>query len=146
VPVVLEAINVPDFLQIIVDSLRWVVLWLLLVVGLAVVYRFAPDRDAAKWRWVSWGSAIAALLWVLGSVLFALYVRNSGSYNETYGALGGVVILLMWFYLSGFVVILGAEINSEMEHQTRRDTTKGPQRPLGERGAYVADTVGESRG
>jgi membrane protein len=93
---------------------------------------------------VSWGSVIAATLWLLGSLAFAFYVRTFGTYGKTYGALGGVVVLLMWFYLSSFFVVLGAEINAEMERQTRRDTTEGSEAPLGRRGAYAADTVGPS--
>jgi membrane protein len=123
---------------------RWILLFGVAVLGLAVVYRFAPDRHAAQWRWVTPGSIVAATLWLLGSALFSLYARNWGSYGQTYGALGGVVILLMWFYLSGYVVILGAEINSEMERQTEKDTTTGPPQPRGTRGAYSADTVGPS--
>ena len=144
VPLVLRALGLPDVVQTILGVLRWVALWFLVVFALAVVYRFAPDRHHAKWRWVSWGSAAAATLWLVVSLLFSLYVRNFGSYGETYGALGGVVVLLMWFYLSAFVVILGAEINAELEHQTRRDSTAGRERPAGQRDAYVADTVGES--
>lgn len=143
-PLALKALGLPEILQTIVSLARWVVLWFLVVFALAVLYRFAPDRDEPKWRWVTWGSAIAATLWLLGSVLFAVYVRNFGSYGETYGALGGVVVLLLWFYLSAYVVVLGAEINAELEHQTRRDTTKGSPEPAGERGAYVADTLGHS--
>jgi membrane protein len=109
-----------------------------------MVYRYAPDRETPKWRWVMWGSVIAATLWILGSLVFALYVQNFGSYGETYGALGGVIVLLMWFYQLGFTIVLGAEINAEMEHQTSVDTTEGPPAPMGQRGAYVADTVGRS--
>lgn len=145
VPVALQALGLGGPLEALLSALRWVLLWLLVVFGLAAVYRYAPDRNHPRWRWVSWGSATAATLWIIGSVLFSLYVRNFGSYNETYGALGGVVILLMWFYLSGFIVVLGAEINSELEHQTTRDTTEGRREPMGERDAYVADTVGETR-
>ena len=87
---------------------------------------------------------IATALWVLGSVAFSLYVRNFGSYHETYGSLGAVIILLLWFWLSAYIVLLGAELNSEMEHQTAEDTTAGPPRPLGERGARMADTVGRT--
>jgi len=123
---------------------RWVILFGVAIVGLAIVYRFAPDRREAKWKWVTPGSLIAALLWLGGSLLFALYVRNWSSYGDTYGALGSVIVLLMWFYLSGYVVILGAEINSELERQTRRDTTEGPTKPMGRRGAYSADTLGPS--
>lgn len=144
-PIVFEAIGLGGALQAVLSLLRWVLLWLLVVLGLAVLYRYAPDRNEPKWRWVTWGSAIAATLWVVGSVLFALYVRNFGSYNETYGALGGVIILLMWFYLSGFVVVLGAEINAEMEHQTAEDTTVGEPEEMGRRDAHAADTLGETR-
>lgn len=124
---------------------RWALLWVFLVLALAVIYRYAPDRADARWRWVTWGSAIAATMWLIGSVLFSLYVRNFGSYGETYGALGGVVVLLLWFFMSGYVVVLGAEINAELEHQTARDSTTGPEQPMGERGAHVADTLGEAR-
>lgn len=142
VPLVLKALNVPEILQGMLSVARWILLWLMVVFALAAVYRFAPDRRVAEWRWVSWGSAIAATLWLIGSLLFSLYVQNFGSYGETYGALGGVVVMLLWFYLSAFVVMLGAEINSEIEHQTERDTTAGREQPPGERGAHVADTVG----
>jgi membrane protein len=123
---------------------RWILLFGVAVLGLAIVYRFAPDRRQAQWRWITPGSLIAATLWVIGSVLFGWYVRSSGSYGETYGALGGVVVLLMWFYLSGYIIVLGAEINAEMERQTERDTTTGAPKPRGARGAYSADTVGPS--
>lgn len=138
-PVLLKALGVGGGLETFLSLLRWVVLWFLVVFALAVVYRYAPNRAKAKWRWVTWGSAIAATLWLAGSLLFSLYVQNFGSYGETYGALGGVVVLLLWFYLSAFIVLLGAEINSEVEQQTERDTTRGRGRPLGERGAQVAD-------
>ena len=144
-PVALKALAVPEGLQAALSVVRWVLLWLLVVFALSAVYRYAPDRRAAKWRWVTWGSAIAATLWLGGSLLFSLYVRNFGSYGETYGALGGVVVMLLWFYLSAFAVVLGAEINSELEHQTARDTTKGRERQRGRRGAYVADTLGHGR-
>ena len=124
--------------------IRWVLLWLVAVLALSVVYRYAPDRENAQWRWVTWGSAVAATLWLLGSVLFELYVQNFNSYGMTYGALGGVVVLTMWFYLGGFAMVLGAEVNAEMELQTAVDTTDGPPEPMGKRGAYVADTLGKT--
>jgi membrane protein len=145
VPLVLEALPLGPATEVSILVLRWAVLWLIAVSGLAIVYRYAPDRKEAKWRWVTWGSAISATLWLIGSALFAVYVRNSGSYGETYGALGGVVVLLMWFYLSGYIIILGAEINSEMERQTVEDTTTGGGVPMGQRGAHAADTVGASK-
>ena len=111
------------------------------VVGLALLYRFAPSRHEAHWHWISPGSALAALLWLAASILFSLYVSNFASYDATYGSLGAVAVLMLWFYISALVVILGAELNAELELQTRHDTTSGPARPMGERGAYVADHV-----
>ena len=142
VPLAVSFLPLGPAAEVILLGVRWVLLFAVAVLGLAIVYRFAPDRRPAQWRWVTPGSLIAATLWLIGSVLFALYVRNWGSYGETYGALGGVVILLMWFYLSGYIIILGAEINAETERQTRKDTTTGQPKPLGARGAYSADTVG----
>jgi membrane protein len=122
---------------------RWVVLALLMLAAFAVVYRFAPDRANPRWRWVSWGAVVALVLWLLGSFGFSYYVDNFGKYNQTYGALAAVIILLLWLFLSAFVVLLGAEFDAETERQTARDTTTGPSRPLGERDAEVADTLGE---
>jgi membrane protein len=123
---------------------RWVLLALLALAALAVLYRYAPDRASPRWRWVSWGAVVALVLWLLGSVGFSWYVDNFGKYNQTYGALAAVIILLLWLYLSAFAVLLGAELDAETERQTARDTTTGPERPLGERDAEVADTLGES--
>jgi membrane protein len=142
VPLVVSALPLGSAAEFVLLGVRWILLFGVAVLGLAVVYRFAPDRNRAQWRWITPGSLIAATLWLLGSALFALYVRNWGSYGETYGALGGVVVLLMWFYLSGYIIILGAEINAETERQTNKDTTVGRPRPPGARGAYSADTLG----
>ena len=146
VPVALKVLGTAAWVQWTADALQWVFLWGIAVLGLAFVYRYAPAREHARWRWVTWGSAIAATLWLLASGLFAFYVRTFANYGKTYGALGGVVALLMWFYISSIIVVLGAEINAEMERQTRRDTTEGEEAPLGQRGAYAADTVGPSAG
>ncbi|MDB6009028.1 MAG: hypothetical protein JWL65_1278 [Gammaproteobacteria bacterium] len=142
VPLLLQAAPIGPGVTMAVLIFRWVLLWSFAVLGLSLAYRYAPDRQPPKWRWVTWGSAIAATVWILGSLGFAAYVQNFGSYGKTYGALGGVIVLLMWFYLMGFTIVLGAEINAEMEHQTAVDTTEGPPAPMGERGAYVADTLG----
>jgi membrane protein len=142
VPLVVKALGMSEGAQITVGIFRWILLWLVAIVGLAVIYRYAPARNRPKWRWVTGGSVVASTLWLVGSLLFATYVRTFGSYGKTYGALGGVIVLLMWFYVSSFTIVLGAEINAEMERQTRHDTTEGRERPLGERGAYAADTVG----
>jgi membrane protein len=136
--------TLPTALRWLVAIVRFVILGGLLVVGLAVLYRYAPDRDQPKWSWVSWGSGIAALLWVLATVGFALYANFFGNYNKTYGALAGVIILMFWLFLTSFVVLVGAELNTEMELQTAKDTTKGPEKPMGERGGHAADHVAES--
>jgi len=143
VPLVLKHLPLPGFVSLLALVLPWLILWLFAILGLAVVYRYAPSREGAQWRWVSWGSTIAATLWLAASFVFSLYVRNFGSYGKTYGALGGVIVLIMWFYLQGFAIVLGAAFNAEMEHQTAVDTTDGPPAPMGERGAYVADTLGK---
>jgi membrane protein len=121
--------------------LRWVLLAALVIAGLAVLYRVAPDRDQPKWNWVSWGSVIATLLWVLASVGFSVYAGSFGNYNKTYGALAGIIILMFWLWLSAVIVLVGAELNTEMELQTAKDTTVGPSRPMGERDAQAADHV-----
>ena len=127
-------------------SIRWALLWLIAALALSALYRFAPHRNKARWRWVSWGSGIAGTLWLIGSICFAFYVRNFDTFGRTYGTIGGVVVTLMWFYVSAFVIVLGAEINSELERQTLRDTTEGERKPLGHRGAFSADTVGPRAG
>jgi membrane protein len=142
-PALFGHLGLPEPVARLVRWLRWPVLGLGFVIGLGLLYRFAPSRTEPRWRWVSWGAVLATVLWLVGSALFSWYVANFGSYNETYGSIGAVAVLMMWFWLSALFVLLGAELNAEMEHQTRRDTTRGPERPLGERGAYVADTVGE---
>jgi membrane protein len=126
-------------------ALRFVLLAVLLMAGLAALYRYAPDRDKPKWGWASPGSVVATVLWVLASVGFSVYVNAFGNYNKTYGALAGVIILMFWLYLTAFVVLVGAELNAEMELQTAKDTTAGPTRPMGERDAHAADHVAESR-
>jgi membrane protein len=136
--------NLPTVLQWVVSILRFLVLAALLIGGLAVLYRYAPDRDEPKWTWVSWGSVIATVLWVLASIGFSIYANAFGNYNKTYGALAGVIILMFWLFLTAFVVLVGAELNTEMELQTAKDTTAGPTKPLGEREAHAADHVAES--
>jgi membrane protein len=131
----------PTLLRWTASVLRWLLLAALLIVGLAVLYRYAPDRDQPKWSWVSWGSGIATLLWVLASIGFSIYATFFGNYNKTYGALAGVIILMFWLFLTALVVLVGAELNTEMELQTAKDTTAGPERPLGERQAHAADHV-----
>jgi len=124
--------------------LRWVVLLAGLLVGLAVLYRYAPSRENARWAWVSPGALLASVLWLAGSVLFSIYTANFGKYNETYGSLGVVVVVMLWLFLTMVSIVLGAELNAEVERQTVKDTTSGRPAAMGSRGAYAADTVGES--
>jgi membrane protein len=141
VPSALDDAGVPDAVRLVVEIAIWPVLGVAMILGLAVLYRVAPDRDDPKWRWASWGAVIATALWLVGSVAFAVYASNFGSYDETYGSLGGVVVLMLWLYLTALVVVLGAEINAALETQTVRDSTTGPEQPLGARGAEAADSV-----
>ena len=116
-PAVLKFIGLNWLVESVVSLIRWPILAVLAILGFAVFYRFGPSRAQPRWRWVSWGAAIAVALWILGSALFSLYVTRFGNYNETYGAAGAIVILLMWFLLSSYAVLIGAEINAEMERQ-----------------------------
>jgi membrane protein len=142
IPVTLKILGTRVWVQAVADALQWALLWFFTVLALAFVYRYAPARQPARWHWVTWGSAIAATLWLGTSALFAIYVQAFANYGKTYGALGGVIALLMWFYLSSVIIVLGAQINAEMERQTKVDTTEGSPVPMGQRGAYAADTIG----
>ena len=124
---------------------RWPLLLLLLLLGLAALYRYGPDRRAARWQWVSVGSVFAAVTWIIASFLFSWYLASFANYNATYGSLGAVVGLMVWLWISTILVLLGAELNAEIEHQTARDSTIGGEKPLGARGAVMADTVGASQ-
>jgi membrane protein len=143
VPAILNALQLGTFINVIVQIVRWFLLVVLIIIALAVVYRLAPDRDAPQFKWTSVGALVSAVLWVLASLGFSLYVNNFGSYNKTYGALAGVVVLLLWLYLTSYIILLGAEINAESEKQTKQDTTTGPPVPMGERQAEAADTVAD---
>jgi membrane protein len=140
-PLVLERTGLPSALA----YLSWPVMAVIAIGGLAVLYRYGPSREQPEWRWVTPGATIAIVVWMAGTLAFSLYVQNFGSYNETYGALGGIIVLLTWLWLSAYIVLLGAELDSEIEHQTHKDTTTGPSEPMGQRGAVMADTVGETK-
>lgn len=142
-PALASYVELPDLVLRIIDWSRWVVLAAIIMFALATIYRFAPQRSNARVSWVSWGAVIATLLWLLASFLFSWYMNNFGSFDKMYGSFAAVVMLMLWFFLTGFFILLGAEINAELEHQTREDTTTGTDQPLGERGAYYADHVAE---
>lgn len=144
-PIIFNFIGFGGSTEWLLSLLRWPILLAGVTLGLSLIYRFGPSRDRAEWRWITPGGIIAAVLWVGVSMLFSWYVSNFGSYNETYGSLGAVIGFMTWIWLSSIVVLLGAEINAEMEHQTVKDTTEGARQPLGTRGAKMADTVGVAK-
>ena len=146
VPAILAEVGLGAGGTFLVTVVKWAVLILGAGVAFAGLYRYGPNRRDARWEWLTGGGILAVLLWVLGSGLFSLYVARFASYNATYGALAGVVILLMWLFMTNVVILLGAEVNAELERQTKLDTTVGRRQPLGERGAFAADTVGEAIG
>jgi membrane protein len=144
-PLLLAAFGLTSLDHPIIGYLRWPMMFVMIILGLGVLYRYGPSRRRAKWRWLSIGSVLAALVWLAGSSLFSWYLGNFANYNATYGALGAVVGLMMWMWLSTIVVLVGAELNSEIEHQTAHDSTVGLEKPLGTRGAVMADTVGPAK-
>lgn len=145
VPIVLDFVGLGVIADWTVLIVRWPLIAAAVILGLGLLYRFGPDRRPAKWRWLSWGAVGATVVWAIASAGFSFYVANFDSYNETYGSMGAVIILLMWFYITAFITLLGAELNAELEHQTAVDSTVGPEKPMGQRGAYMADTIGEGR-
>jgi membrane protein len=140
-PVVLGFLGTNGVVLFLVQAIRWVLIVVVITVALAVLYRVAPDRDAPKLRWVSVGAGLATLLWIIASVGFSIYVSQFGSYAKTYGAIAGIVILLLWLFITAYAILLGAEINAESEQQTIKDSTKGPEQPIGQRGAVKADSL-----
>jgi membrane protein len=132
----------PGFVGVILSYARWPALLVLVTIALACIFRYGPDRTEPRWRWVSWGSGFGAVGWLVVSALFSWYAANFGNFNKTYGSLGAVIGFMMWIWLSVTVILIGAKINAETEHQTARDTTEGPEKPLGTREAKMADTVG----
>jgi membrane protein len=145
VPLVLDYLGYSDRSDLMLRAGRWPAMFLVLTLALAIIYRYGPSREAPQWRWITWGSASAALLWLGVSALFSWYAASFGKFNETYGSLGAIVGFMTWLWISAIVILLGAEIDAEMEHQTARDTTTGSPKPMGARGAQMADTVGAAQ-
>lgn len=141
-PIVLNYLWLSSWADLLIRIARWPAMFALVALALALIYRFGASREAARWRWISWGSVAATIMWIGASALFSWYTANFGKFNETYGSLGGAVGFMTWLWISAIVILLGAELDAEMEHQTIRDTTDGPLKPLGARGARMADTVG----
>lgn len=141
VPLVLAALGFADWVVTIGRGLGLGGAALLLMTGIAGLYRFAPSRRAPRWRWVLVGAATVTVFWILGSIAFSIYVAFSGSYSATYGSIGAVVVVLTWLYITVLIMLVGGELNAQLEYQTAADTTAGHTRPMGERGAFVADNV-----
>jgi membrane protein len=145
VPLVLQVVGLGQALDMLIRLLRWPVLLVVAAMALAILNRYGASRSPAKWPWLMWGSGITAIVWLVTAIAFSWYLSNFANYNATYGSLGAVIGFLMWMWVSVFVLLIGSELNSEIEHQTAEDTTAGPDRPLGQRGAHhVADSVGNA--
>jgi membrane protein len=145
VPLVLSYVGLGGWIQTLLSLLRWPLLLVLVIFGLAVLYRFGPSREHPRWQWISVGSLVAAVAWLISSALLSWYLASFADYDATYGSLGAAIGMMMWMWISSIVILFGAEINSEVEHQTARDTTTGREEPLGDRGAEMADTVGAAK-
>jgi membrane protein len=141
-PLVLKFVGLPSATERLLAILRWPILFASIAASLAFIYRYGPSRRDARWRWVTWGSIVAAMMWIAVSMLFSWYVATFDSYNRLYGSLGAGVGFMVWLWVSAVIVLFGGEINAQMEHQTARDTTDGREKPLGSRGAMMADHVG----
>ncbi|MFG6667093.1 YihY/virulence factor BrkB family protein [Halomonas sp. HNIBRBA4712] len=142
IPMAVESLAVQAPLDSVINWLRWPVLLLITSFLIALLYRFAPYRRKPRWEWLNYGTLFATVAWLLGSAALSFYVRTFTTFSEVYGSLGAVVAMMMWFWISAFLVLFGAELNCELERQTLKDTTVGSPRPLGEREAFAADTVG----
>jgi len=143
-PLVLAWVGLDTQMGVILSWLRWPALLLVVLVALAVLYRYGPSRENARWSWLSVGAVFATIAWLVGSALFSWYLSNFANYDATYGSLGAGIGLMMWLWMSVIVILVGGELNAELEHQTAEDTTTLPEMPLGQRGATMADTVGEA--
>ncbi|WMJ74600.1 YihY/virulence factor BrkB family protein [Cytophagaceae bacterium ABcell3] len=143
-PAVVGRLGLPETLTGILSFVRWPLLFAIVIFSFGVIYKVSPDRENPKFRWTSPGAVFATCLWIAGSLLFSLYVDNFGDFDATYGSVAAVIILMLWFQLTAISILIGAEINSELEHQTSKDTTTGEPHPMGERGAWHADHVAKT--
>lgn len=144
VPALLALVPLGAFIEDLIRLLRWPLLVVFVWTGISILYRYGPSRARAKWRWITWGGFLATVAWFATSVGFSYYLENFANYNAVYGSLGAAIGFMMWLWLSVTIILVGAEINAEIEHQTKRDSTAGPDRPMGKRGAHVADTIGKT--
>ncbi|SEL17215.1 membrane protein [Roseovarius nanhaiticus] len=141
-PIALAFLPVGPFLSFIAEVLRWCVAISTVLLALGLVYRYAPNRrGVARAGWITPGAIAATILWALATWAFTVYLQNFANYNKVYGSLGAVIVMLLWLYISAFVCLLGAALNAELELQQKADTTRGPAKPMGQRGAFVADNT-----
>jgi membrane protein len=144
VPAALALLNLGSWTETLIRILRWPMMLVAVAAGITLTYRYGPSREKAKWRWLTWGAGLATVVWLAASIGFSFYLENFANYNATYGTLGALIGFMMWTWISVMILIVGAELNSEMEHQTAKDSTTGAPQPIGARGAEVADTLGRS--
>ena len=143
-PLAVDHLGLQPQSQLLIGLARWPLMFLILMTALAVLYRFGPSRREARWQWLSIGALLASVLWIAGSAALSWYLSNFGNYSATYGSLGAAIGLMIWMWMSATIVLFGAELNSEIEHQTAVDSTVGRPKPMGARGAVMADTLGPS--
>jgi len=140
-PPLLEAVVGGGAFRWVLQVAGYILLFVIVATALAILYRFAPDRDAPKMKWTSVGALVATVIWLIASIGFSIYTSTLGNYSKTYGAIAGIVVLLFWLWLTGYAILLGAEINAESEQQTVKDTTRGKEQPIGSRDAVKADSL-----
>jgi membrane protein len=144
IPVGLQFMDLPSYATSIAIAVSWLLFTVTSMVSIGFLYRYAPPRPPPTWRWLSIGAFFGTFTWFAVSIGFSIYVSQLGNFQETYGTLSAAAVLLIWLYLSSYCIVMGALLNAELEHQTRYDTTVGPERPMGSRGAHVADTLGRA--
>ncbi len=144
VPAVLSFLSIGGWAETAISLLRWPLMLLFVLGGIALLYRYGPSREPARARWLTWGTGFATIFWLIASLAVSYYLSNFADYNATYGALGALIGFMFWMWVSVIIVIVGAELNAELEHQTAQDTTTGAEQPMGERGAYMADHIGKA--
>ena len=138
-PAALAFLRLGQWTELLISVLRWPCLLLMVAVAMATLYCFGPSRERAQWRWLSRGASIATVVWLISSWGFSYYLQNFADYNATYGTLGAMIGFMMWTWISVIILLVGAELNAELEHQTTKDTTTGAPEPMGSRGASMAD-------
>ena len=139
IPTILAFVDLGPTVAMLVNAALWLGLISLTIVGLSALYRFAPSRDMPEWKWTSVGAVVGCLVWIAASASFAFFVSKFSYYNQSFGALAGVIVLLMWFWISAYIILMGAELNAELEAQARADKAVSADEETGPRGTAKAD-------